>query len=128
MFGPLTTIGSEVPDWFAVLSALLDWSADWLGSDPPWLAVWVWPAPLDWSFVCVAELVFDAFTMLPLFWFVVPPPPQGLQELPLATAMLGALATIGSDVPLWFAVLEPSFDCVAVCETAGSDGGVRRSP
>ena len=66
--------------------------------------------------------------MLPLFWFVVPPPPQGLHEAPLATAMLGPLATIGSDVPLWFAVLEPSFDWVAVCETAGSDGGVRRSP
>src|SRR5436305_13122966 len=66
--------------------------------------------------------------MLPLFWFVVPPPPQGLHELPLATAMFGPLTTIGSDVPLWFAVLEPSFDCVAVCETVVPDGGVRRSP
>jgi hypothetical protein len=79
-------------------------------------------------FVCVAEFVFDAFTTFPLFWFVVPLPPQGLHELPLAMATFAPLITTGSDVPLWFAVLEPSFDWVAVCDVSATGGGASRSP
>jgi len=67
--------------------------------------------------------VFDAFTTFPLFWSVVPLPPQGLHELPLAIATFAPLMTTGSDVPLWFAVLEPSFDCVADCDGVAVSGG-----
>ncbi|TMK69289.1 MAG: hypothetical protein E6G50_12815 [Actinobacteria bacterium] len=63
--------------------------------------------------------VADASTVLPLFCVVVPLPPQGEHELPLASATFGPLTTTGSDVADWLALFEPSFDCVAVCDVPG---------
>jgi hypothetical protein len=77
--------------------------------------------------LCVAVFEVDALTSLPLFWVVVPLPPQGLQELPLAIATFGPLSTTGADVAFWLAEFDPSFDCVPVCVTLGADGGGSRS-